>query len=306
MHQRPRSSSVCDVCDEVFNSRPELVTHRRSAHPSVKEQCFICKRSYPGKILLKNHNCSGGDPRDLNSASNAEKPPALIKCRLCKTELNGKQGLSIHFRYFHKGRGAYLCPVCKREFENENQLFQHARRDHPEDKETCPYCDRVVFGKVGMSMHANKCERLRFAQRYGEKALPKKKKGHKKALLTCRVCELQFNGLNSLMLHFRQQHPDVPTHKCYDCGEELTNVSRYASHREQFHTDTASTCCLCNRTFKLSKDILEHECPALQPSRYKKKKRASDDVARDMIRDTAQVESDAALDAEMEEYSEME
>ena len=292
-------SHECEVCGKIFKTIGAMYDHRRMEHPSIKSQCYVCKKYYPGTHSLKLHKCTGCDPKTLTSPGAGPKVVTTYKCRICKGEFNSKVGLNVHFRVVHKGNGIYKCYKCDEEFRSEALLFAHTKSVHPDAKERCKYCHKIVYGRVGLTIHRYKCRVYKMRDRHGAAAIRKRNEFKKLQLLTCRICLVDFHGLSSLGTHFRNSHPNDKIHMCYDCGESFSSISDYVCHREMQHTAHASTCPLCNIKFQKTKDILEHACSAI---RYKRSKQPTRDSIQE-TRDDADDEDEETLVADAEAVS---
>ncbi|KAM3957655.1 LOW QUALITY PROTEIN: uncharacterized protein ACR2FA_008364 [Aphomia sociella] len=131
------SDVTCELCNEIFSSFDEIVTHLTFKHklPYNKEveliisqyrlvdlKCLLCEESFKYFSKLITH-------------VNNRHPINCFLCHQCNQKFNKKRDLESHLRTHH--RKEYQCTKCSVVFSNNAALQKHKSHSHTS---TCNIC----------------------------------------------------------------------------------------------------------------------------------------------------------------------
>eukprot|EP01083_Nonionella_stella_P193945 715708_1 len=115
----------CKPCGLVFNTKHELLGHKRDAHGS------------------------GGD--DMNSPMRRQHMMgrrARFHCNICNRDFSAKQHFEYHMRT-HSGEKPFKCPTCGKAFRAKHSLKNHLRIHTGERPYQCKVCGKW-FRQLGV------------------------------------------------------------------------------------------------------------------------------------------------------------
>ena len=97
-------SSKCDVCNEVFLKKGNLVRHKRTRTDDKPYECDVCN-----KIFLQSGNL------DAHKRTHTGEKP--YECDVCNKRFSHSSHLTVHKRT-HTGEKPYECDVCNKRFSH--------------------------------------------------------------------------------------------------------------------------------------------------------------------------------------------
>lgn len=99
---------LCDTCGMEFKRYGLLRAHNNSSHSKSEQafQCFMCKKSYRSRQILRMH---------MNSHS------IIFKCNLCGQVCSSKASLYRHAK-MHRVENSFTCDVCGKGFYDRSRL----------------------------------------------------------------------------------------------------------------------------------------------------------------------------------------
>eukprot|EP01084_Bolivina_argentea_P306609 529848_1 len=127
----------CNLCMISFNTKGELLIHKRNVHPQpiyddnyggndgngiigsgrkLRFYCNICGRNFSGKQHYQYHM----------RTHSGEKP---YTCQSCGKKFRAKHSLKNHIR-IHTGERPYQCKVCGKWFRQLGVMKNHLRKMH--------------------------------------------------------------------------------------------------------------------------------------------------------------------------------
>ena len=187
-------SIKCLSCGKEFNSRRNLLRHKKRHDTTVKEfKCDICNSgvSYKRKELLNSHIENVHDnviykcelcQKQLKSKSSLRQHKKSVheiirsyKCDTCDMAFKLKKHLNAHIYSLHERTGPSKCIQCGKEFKSTTGLYQHIKTIHEKTKFICHNCDKTYATSSGLRYH--------------------QKVEHEKMEYTCEECRKKFSHI---------------------------------------------------------------------------------------------------------------
>ncbi|XP_055707130.1 uncharacterized protein LOC129804093 isoform X1 [Phlebotomus papatasi] len=164
----------CPNCNKRFRTKPKLEKHQSLCNQA--KICKVCNKSFKsfGHFII--HLRKHSDYKDL---------PPRLQCIYCKESVV-LLNLSQHMRNYHIGLpeeiivdGPYECTVCKKSFDDFDDLKNHAEKYLLDRIFHCAFCTKRFKSKSTIQSHMQnthtrmpvKREVLRYDQRSLENAL---------------------------------------------------------------------------------------------------------------------------------------
>uniref|UniRef100_A0A8C6TFB3 C2H2-type domain-containing protein n=1 Tax=Neogobius melanostomus TaxID=47308 RepID=A0A8C6TFB3_9GOBI len=186
----------CNICQEQFNTRSELNTHRASHTGDSPVTCNMCDKVFVSKNTLAIHM----------RIHTGVKP---YVCLLCGKRFTQNGGLRIHLRT-HSGEKPFTCEVCQTSFNNPSNLRRHMVTHNTGFK--CLICKKIYSSKYTAVEHT--------FMHTGETPFK------------CGLCSQAFSQRNHLSIHRRKHHGVVirKVIKCA-CSRRFYVKSKYKEHK---------------------------------------------------------------------------
>lgn len=142
IHQ-PRVKLQCDICKKFLQSRKAMLYHMTQQHlpknPNVDQiLCNICAKSFTSKDRFNHHL------RYHHDDTTGKCPECNVVMRL--------ENLRVHRKRVHEIKKV-SCPICYKEFKNNDRLRGHKIKVHVEPKYECDVCQKKYKTKDKMQEH---------------------------------------------------------------------------------------------------------------------------------------------------------
>ena len=197
------------------------------------------------------------------------------QCNFCPYVAKQKRNLSEHINKIHEKIWRYKCSKCDFSSYGHNQIKDHQRRRHADEKElavvplTCEGCDKKVS-------HQN-CPRKRIIKNFRMKPENQnKEKLYKCDEVGCGVTTL---SQNYLIRHKRRIHLGIENYKCSKCdfrAYEKYHVQKHCKiHKDLLAVPLRIGCSLCSEESECvhqNKDIEKKEIKKEYKPKNKDKK----------------------------------
>nr|XP_012141954.1 PREDICTED: zinc finger protein 37-like [Megachile rotundata] len=163
-----------------------------------------------------------------------------------------------------------ICPVCQKNFDNEEQMRRHLRKIHVKSF-VCSKCNKGYYSNVALKEHEKSHEddsylecdicHMRFKRKPGLKLHHLRVHSGLEAKFTCNYCQKQYKLKHELTIHVKRNHTDTgETSICKYCGRTVKDVEEHERRHEkrarrltfQYH------CNLCDKRFKNSIKLDNH------------------------------------------------
>ncbi|CAG9133816.1 unnamed protein product [Plutella xylostella] len=202
----------------------------------------------------------------------------FVKCGDCDYVCNTKVGLLAHVKKTHLNHSPYLCDICGESFHSKITHYLHMRK-HPQQVNTCQYCDVKIVDKDSYTEHVNICRSIE--RLYKCNTCPasfddldkcaKHMDNHSKQF-TCKICSKTFTnetifkkhriahakakpqGTVNSIHHIRQK----PERMCSICSEKFYTLPELKQHITQHGPDEKHVCHICDKTFDTHKQFAKH------------------------------------------------
>ena len=195
---------VCSVCNVQCANKPGLRAHQRT-HLEKKFSCSLCRKSFLGLNLLKDHVAKGvcrvenrtcqvcgkvfsdRTRRDIHMKIHTQEKS--FKCDLCDKSFTQKRSLKEH-SLIHDTERRFQCEICNKKFVQKNHLKYHLTSQHSssfpeESKHSCELCAKSFPFLHQLKRH----QRIHGTTRGS------------KSCLQCAVCSNWFSSPTILRLH---------------------------------------------------------------------------------------------------------
>ncbi|XP_029471876.1 histone-lysine N-methyltransferase MECOM isoform X2 [Rhinatrema bivittatum] len=214
----------CEECDQLFESKAELMDHRKfpcstphSAFSLAEEsfqqklddesdlqethegqECKECDQVFPDLQSLEKHMLSHTEEREY-------------KCDQCPKAFNWKSNLIRH-QMSHDNGKHYECENCAKVFTDPSNLQRHIRSQHVGARaHACPECGKTFATSSGLKQHKHIHSSVK--------------------PFICEVCHKSYTQFSNLCRH-KRMHADCRTQiKCKDCGQMFSTTSSLNKHR---------------------------------------------------------------------------
>ena len=286
----------CEQCDSTFASKWHLNRHIDEKHSAIEKfECNQCPQRFTAKRLLKSHivrehekakfQCEQCDMK-FNKESRLVSHTAThyighktaqvkIQCSSCPRSFNNDFKLQKHQASAHKDK-VKSCKICHDKFSNLEELKTHRQEMHTVKKQKRRTISKDHFVEVKMEPHLEiKEELMEFDTDVPEEQIElfcsicqidfqtkqildlHNRVVHRLKLTTCKMCNLEFSGVEDFMKHITKEHNQkkVPKAKsetkskpqtsfdksegkkyiCEQCSLEFNNEARLNEHVQSIH-----------------------------------------------------------------------
>uniref|UniRef100_A0A3B4ZGU4 C2H2-type domain-containing protein n=1 Tax=Stegastes partitus TaxID=144197 RepID=A0A3B4ZGU4_9TELE len=185
-----------------------------------------------------------------------EQPPREEKsCHICGKSFKKDSYLIRHVNKSHKGRRAFRCLLCDKEFDQRFQLVLHVR-SHTGDKPfSCDYCSKTFVQNSSRLAHmrVHTGEKPYFCAKCGKVTLEEREDADQKEekAFKCFQCNKEFDKNHQLVRHVRVHTGEKPF-SCDFCGKTFTQNSNRVVHMRQHTGEKPYFCDKCGKRFASS------------------------------------------------------
>ena len=220
----------CSFCDDIFNTKKEILVHILKYHDDYRYKCDIC--NFKGKKLrdIARHRLGKhGVETDGYESYSCTHPGCPVKMT-CKIKL--EQHLRVH-----DNLRPFVCGVCDKAFQFKGSLKVHTETVHMKLKiHKCVECDKAFSALSGLTYH--KAIKHNIGQ----------KEKH-----ACEICGETTYYKASLQKHMEIKHMDRTKIHCPHCNNLFISKLTLNRHiKSQHEKDTKHACPHCTKTFGTS------------------------------------------------------
>uniref|UniRef100_A0AAZ3R7M2 C2H2-type domain-containing protein n=1 Tax=Oncorhynchus tshawytscha TaxID=74940 RepID=A0AAZ3R7M2_ONCTS len=209
-----KKTHSCPQCGKSFATKDILERHLLT-HTGEKQKniCAECGKVFSTFSSLTRH---------LKTHTGEKCHVSETTCSECGKTFSTHSSLRRHL-LTHTGEKPYVCPRCKKGFNDPGNLKKHLRRAHPGEKlgverlyrEPCPHCGEKFPTKKALEEH--------LVTHTGEKP-------HQ-----CSDCGKGFKELSSLKRHLRTHTGEKP-YICPRCGKPFNDPGNLKKHIKRTHS----------------------------------------------------------------------
>ena len=197
---------TCEVCQNRFMFKSDLVEHMRSTHANRRFECVQCDKSFGLKKHLLRH---------VRSIHNKD----VHKCEQCSKTFNRADALKRH-QLICK----FKCPRCSNSFDSMSHLTEHMKIC---PVPSCDICSKIFVSQQELKQHEKMHRKRKATPTIPSAPIKKKKIG----AFHCNICMDNFERRQELFQHQIHSHtePDIWINQNIDPDfqdEELNNIIR--------------------------------------------------------------------------------
>ncbi|CAG9790514.1 unnamed protein product [Diatraea saccharalis] len=221
-YSNPQSGSETDSdpeksSDQLVVPRAEQDEISESENESADKsfQCHICRKWYSTRVTLKIHrrvhqNRGGGNSRSRTRSSDR------YECDCCNETFSRREKLWEHKAEAHRGSMMVRCEVCRKCFEDDNELAAHDRT-HTADERAgrCTECG-ATFGRYEQLRRHRACA-------HPSRGAPGAGPPH-----ACAQCGKRFTHAHSLTRHMHNHAKQL--YRCVVCKASFARADQLAQH----------------------------------------------------------------------------
>ncbi|XP_063231960.1 zinc finger protein 91-like [Bacillus rossius redtenbacheri] len=223
MHTMDVGTATCDLCGEVYDSKPKIWKHLYSCHrlKDLEGLCGICLRALPSVDELKAH-------LDAAHPGARDKPNT---CRLCARTYTGAYKVLLHVAKCHASYS--VCKICLEMFADPSEMAVHegTHAETPEGEASDEHEEPDTAEPVPEETSTERIPEKRQSVESGEAGIlgkrPKRSYG-------CDLCTRVFQSPSALSEHKKQFHlstaSDYKPYHCSTCSKHFSNKTNYWKH----------------------------------------------------------------------------
>ena len=227
----------CEVCEEQFDSKKEILQHRKDVHNKVY-QCEVCMDLFIAREHLTRHVIQVHLEKDETKLHHS--------CEVCGYSTPSVTALKEHINALHIQKRKYKCNICDFAAKTKDTLNDHMKTHDGFRHFPCEHCGQVL--KSARNLRNHKC----------------------KTVLNCDHCTKTFRSIGFLEKHVKAAHSNS-LFKCDICDKVFTTEFILLRHKRVVHQDESKRNCeICQKLFMNAAELFKHfrehhpnsECPA--------------------------------------------
>ena len=207
----------CLMCQEKFNTYPELVCHTSTVHQlSVDddENAESINQMSPFKTAEFLPTTAHPTITETATRSAGTSPDTRYPCRLCASSFSKPGALKEHMNYAHDKYKAFPCSMCSAKFFVRSHLRSHMKVHSPRKEIVCAYCEKRFNYMSNMKSHVQLVhERDKIVK------------------MECEFCARAFNTASNLRQHIKAIHLRQLPYVCSVCCTGFWTKMAVASHK---------------------------------------------------------------------------
>lgn len=237
------SNKKCPFCRKTLSSKHRLEDHIKRIHKKSfenverKHQCVYCYQAFFTKGILSRHVIQ-------YHANHLDK-----SCVICNLKFEHHYELTRHMQRKHftpvnSAQHYFTCHICSQSFSYRESLMKHLYC-HDRKKFKCDKCHRTYWSKKNYVNHIKSPTLCQPKQTYNKISCKECNKEfrtpyvfrrhlliHSINYRICRVCNANFDDLNTIRKHFKKNHKGERMFHCEYCNVNLSNFKEMMRHRK--------------------------------------------------------------------------
>ncbi|XP_037827407.1 oocyte zinc finger protein XlCOF15-like [Lucilia sericata] len=179
-------------------------------------------------------------------------------CSICNKCFNLENNLKGHLFKCHKmGNLPFECDQCGKKFGKKTILHQHIQRMHAKRKYKCEFCSKLFATKSEHNFHSmvHTAEKPHVCEFCGKSFRVKTQLGYhitaihtKVRAFKCNMCPKDFLKKRDLTDHVKS-HLNIRDKICVTCGKGFSNCDSLRRHRQIHSAVKRYACKLCDAKF---------------------------------------------------------
>ncbi|KAM9859805.1 uncharacterized protein ACBR49_013285 isoform 1-T1 [Aulostomus maculatus] len=229
---------ACSSGEQMDCGGSEAASDMDGAASSKADSSYQVSLSLCSKTDDRNHMTDSQPFSDSGKNGNqrSHRYKKLYKCSVCKKMFQQKQDLLKH-TVCHIGEKPFDCVECSRKFNRRESLCRHMRTHTGEKPFTCLICGKSFAWNLSLASHMR--------THTGEKPF------------CCSVCQKCYNDRANLQRHMRTHTGEKPFH-CLVCGKNFRQSSTLVAHMRTHTGEKPFSCSLCERSFNDRANLRRH------------------------------------------------
>ena len=207
-HIRVGHKNGCDMCEDVFDSKSALITHKKGKHI---DKISLCINYLLDKCIFSKEEC------DFLHAEKEKKSAQVIECSQCQNKFTQTKDLEDHMQLHTEQNSSHECAKCNNRFANTNELEDHMKLHMEEDqslqtnKFKCEKCDTLFDTYLELINH----------KKYHTQFIPCKN------MPNCKYKDACYYS------HAEKKENEFP---CFECGNKFGVIKELMIHRKEKHS----------------------------------------------------------------------
>lgn len=215
----------CDLCENVFEKKQDLLIHERVHHGEEPYKCNHCSLSFRSSRIRAEH---------IRYNHTTDKH----KCAVCESIYGRNYDLKRHVDRTHFA--PFTCKLCKKSFPEYYNLTAHLETHNNETLYECDHCGAQFTLVLDLESH------IKTKHGFDEEH-------DNNCQVACKYCAKSFKTNIYLTNHMRIQHGIENLFKCEDC--ERTYKRRYDLERHIQNHHVIKKLQDCAKPFNLNEHI---------------------------------------------------